>query len=359
MFDVTPAAHQYEIEQLEQIRFRIDRFLIMPKHEEWFRREAFVRQAYSSTMIENASITPEELTLAASELSINRPDVVNYGSALEFVDFLSGLEGSAPDELVVREGHRLLMRNIRDDHYLPGQYRRDTNWREDEGRKVYQPPHQIDVPILMREFVVGLREQELHPILKAGLAHLHLVAIHPFVDGNGRTARLLATLWLQRSGWGFRRLLSLDSFYQRNRDDYIAALASSLGDRFRSEYDAGPWLKFFCGSVLTMARRLESRLTEWNRAVEEAHKLLRPLGLLDRQIDGLVFALRKGEITRRDYLDIAGVSPLTGTRDLALLVEKGVLRPHGAGRNRVYRLTEGLARSTSNVRPQRQQDTLT
>ena len=339
MFFVTSENHTFHLEELEHIRFRVDRFLLMPKYEEWMRREAFIRQAYSSTMIENPSISEEEQARAEAELSVDRPDVANYARALEFVDFMSGDQGVVLDELLIRQMHWFLMRGMRDHHYLPGQYRKDTNWIEDSGIKVYQPPHQLDIAPLMRELVEVLRDSELHPILKAGVAHAHMVAIHPFVDGNGRTARLLATFILQSSGWGFRNLLALDSYYQRGRDEYIKALASTLGSRFPDRYDATPWLEFFCMSVYIQARSLESRLTEWQMMVDNIHRELRPMGLLDRQIDGLVYATRKGEIARRDYIEVTGVSHLTATRDLASMVTKGYLMAEGMGRNRKYRLT--------------------
>ncbi|MBI4298842.1 MAG: Fic family protein [Chloroflexi bacterium] len=343
MFIVKPDRHSFELEQLELIRFRVDRFLLMPKHEAWLRREAFVRQAYSSTMIENATIREEELTKAESDLTVDRPDVKNYARALEFVDFLSNLNGLILDELIVRQIHWSLMSGVHDTYYLPGNYRKDTNWVEDAGIKVYQPPHQFDVPILMREFIMELRKEGLHPVLKAGVAHLHLVAIHPFVDGNGRAARLLATLLLQNSGWGFRNILSLDNYYQRNRNEYIGGLSSTLGSKFSQDYDATPWLEFFCRSVLLGAQLLEGRLTEWQMMVDKIHKDMRPSGLLDRQIDGFIYAARRGEITRRDYVEVAGVSPLTATRDLALLVKQGYLKAEGLGRNRAYKLARPVS----------------
>ena len=330
--------HSYFLDQLGLIQYRVDRFLLMPKHEAWLRREAFVRQAYSSTMIENPTISEQELAKAESDLTIERPDVANYATALEFVDFMSSYANLNLDEQTVRQIHWLLMRGVRDDHYLPGAYRRTTNWIEDAGIRVYQPPHELDVPALMREFIVTIRDQELHPVLKAGLAHVHLVAIHPFVDGNGRTARLLATLLLQSSGWGFRNLLSLDRYYQRNRDDYVAALTQTLGATFPADYDADAWLDFFCTSVLLEARRLETRLTEWQMMLDEMHATMKPTGLSDRQIDGLVYTQRKGQIARREYAEITGVSPLTATRDLADLVSKGILRVEGQSRNRVYKM---------------------
>ena len=336
MFTVSEHLGEAQIREIERIRFRVDRFLLMPKHEAWLRREAFVRQAYSSTMIENASISEKERERAESELTVGRADVANYARALEFVDFMSSQPAFFLDELVIRQIHWLLMSGEHDSHYLPGQYRNNTNWIEENGIRVYEPPHQVDVSFLMRELVVNLRDNALHPVTIAGLAHVHLVAIHPFVDGNGRSARLLATLLLQSGGWGFRNLLSLDRYYQSNRDEYIEILRTTLGPRYPQEYDAGPWIDFFSNSVLAEARRLETRLTNWRMMVDNLHDLLRPAGLLDRQIDGLVYASRRREITRRDYAEIAGVSPLTATRDLASMTEKGFLRPVGSGRNRKY-----------------------
>ena len=345
MFFVTPENHTFDLEELERIRFRVDRFLLMPKYEEWMRREAFIRQAYSSTMIENPSISEEERARAEAELIVDRPDVANYARALEFVDFMSGDQDAVLDERLIRQMHWFLMQGMSDHHYLPGQYRKDTNWIEDSGIKVYQPPHQLDIVPLMRELVEALRGSGLHPILKAGVAHVHMVAIHPFVDGNGRTARLLETFILQSSGWGFRRLLALDSYYQRSRNEYIGALTSTLGSKFPDQYDATPWLEFFCMSLGVQARLLENRLTEWQIMVDNIHRELRPTGLLDRQIDGLVYATRKGEIARRDYIEVTGVSHLTATRDLTAMVAKGLLIAEGMGRNRKYRLTSAsLAR---------------
>ena len=342
MFFVTPETHTLDLEELERIRFRVDRFLLMPKYEEWMRREAFIRQAYSSTMIENPSISEEERAKAEVELSVDRPDVANYARALEFVDFMSRDQDVVLDELLIRQMHWFLTRGMSDHHYLPGQYRKETNWIEDNGIKVYQPPHQLDIAPLMRELVEALRDDGLHPILKAGVAHVHMVAIHPFVDGNGRTARLLETFVLQSSGWGFRNLLALDSYYQRSRNEYIGALVSTLGSKFPDRYDATSWLDFFCMSVVVQARLLESRLTEWQMMVDNIHRELRPLGLLDRQIDGLVYAARKGEIARRDYIEVTGVSHLTATRDLASMVDKGYLIAEGMGRNRKYRTTSAV-----------------
>lgn len=331
----------WALKEIDRINFRVERLLIMPKHEQWLRREAFVRTAYSSTMIENNTISEEELEEAVKlslipQIPKERPDVANYGDALSFVDFQS-TAGMPSDEAVIRQIHWALMRGIHDTTIKPGIYRTEPNWIESQGVKVYEPPFHSDVPIVMREFSLWLREDTgLSPVIKAGIAHAHLVAIHPFVDGNGRTARLLATQILQSNGYGFRNLLSLDSYYQQNRDGYLNALIKSIGERYHSGYDLTPWLEFFTFSILMQAGVVETKLTDWRIWSEKVHGELKPLGLSDRQIDGLIYAANRGHITRKDYIEIAGISPLTASRDIKSLVEKGYLIPQGQGRNREY-----------------------
>lgn len=333
----------YRLHDIDRLKFRIERMLIMPKHEQWLRREAFIRTAYSSTMVENSTITEEEMEKAARQSPVAsiakaRPDVANYATALEFVDFLSDAE-ITPDEAAIRQIHWFLMKEIHDTRLKPGQYRTEPNWVEDKGIKVYEPPFHVDVPILMRDFSVWLREDtNINPILKAGIAHLHLIAIHSFMDGNGRAARLLATLLLQKGGYGFRKLLSLDAYYQRHRDQYIEALRQSLGPKFNGDYDATPWLEFFTMSVIVQAMSLEERLNDWRIMVDKLHKTWASTGLTERQVDGLIYAIRVGCITRKDYAEITNVSPLTATRDLMNMVQRGILVPEGAARNRKYRI---------------------
>jgi Fic family protein len=335
----------WRLEEIERLKYRIERQLIMPKHEEWLRREAFIRTAYSSTMVENATISEEEMEKAVKPYPFTdylkeRVDVVNYGRALSFVDYLSDLHDTGIpllNEGSIMQIHWHLMSGIHDTHLLPGKYRIGPNWIEDQGVRVYEPPAHIDVPILMREFSEWLMAKEQpSPIISAGIAHLHLVAIHPFIDGNGRTARLLATLLLQKSGYGFRKLLSLDTYYQRNRDKYIDALRSSLGRNYNQGYESTKWLDFFTQSITLQAGMLEERLTDWRISVEKIHENWKKTGLSDRQIDGLIYAGHMGYLTRKYYAEIANVSLITASRDIAAMVKAGLLKPEGNARNLKY-----------------------
>ena len=121
----TSEATEYCLEEIERVKFRVEKVLIMPKHEQWLQREAFVRTAFSSTMVENPSITEEEMEAAAkpspaASVPKDRADVANYALALNFVDYLSDDNEYTPDQAAVRQIHFLLMKAIQDTKFSPG-----------------------------------------------------------------------------------------------------------------------------------------------------------------------------------------------------------------------------------------------
>jgi Fic family protein len=221
----------------------------------------------------------------------------------------------------------------------PGVYRKGQNRVAN-----FAPPDQGDVPVLMRAFVEWIQTADLHPVLKAGIAHVHFVAIHPFWDGNGRTARGLDTLILQRSAFHFKKLLSMEARLLSVRQPYFDALGRTLGTTFGA-YDATPWLDFYVRTLADEVRGLVSTLSEWHRGIEEVHSISHEVGILDRQADALAFVLHAKEITRSDYVEIMRVSAVTASRDLKDLVEKGLLLAEGNTSSRVYRPSSRLRRS--------------
>jgi Fic family protein len=327
------------LEYVEANAWLIENVLIMPKHEAWMRRDVRVRRAAGTTRIEGASLNEAEVNDLVKKghpgkLSEDERANLNAIQAYEFVDYLSDQPDVPIDELVVRELNRYILRGA-PETVTPGAYRKGQN-------KVgkFDPPDQGDVPTLMRSFAEWLRseQEELNPVLKAGIAHIHLVAIHPFWDGNGRTARALATLILQRSRLHFKKLLSLEAFIFSVREDYFTAIEKTLGASFSPQYDATPWLEFFVRSLLAHSSQLAKTLTEWRQQIDRIYRAAEALNINHRQADGLTFALRTGRITRADYLEITGASPVTASRDLDRLVRAGWLIARGKTRARVYEM---------------------
>lgn len=336
-FDISTSMRS-TLEDIERQRWLIDNMLLMPKHEAWIRRDVQVRRASGTTRIEGASLDETAVSKLVDKRPAGRPTAdeqanVNALEAYEFVDFLTDQLDVPVDELVIRQLNRYILTGGAE-VLTPGNYRKGENTVGS-----FTPPNQGDVASLMRSFALWLRDasDETHPILRAGLAHIHLVAIHPFWDGNGRVARALSTLLLQRSPFGFKRLLSLESYLFDIRDDYIDAIERTLGTTFEPDYDATPWLDFLTSAFRVHVDWLVAHLTDWHRMMQDLHDDGAELGLLPRQVDGHIFALRTGQITRRDYMQVTGVSGVTASRDLGKLVAFGLLTADGNARSRIYR----------------------
>ena len=336
-YTITPTI-QAQIDEFERNQWLIQNLLLMPQHEEWLHRDVRVSRAASTTRIEGSTLDEDAVgRLAARSMvraqSEDEQDNINALQAYEFIDFLSDQADLPVDELVIRQLNRYFIATATPT-LTPGAYRKGQN-----SVGGYQPPDQGDVPGLMRSFALWLRRDDdgLHPAVKSGLAHLHLLALHPFWDGNGRTSRGLETLLLQRSSFDFKKLLSLEATLLGMKDGYFSAISRSLGNQFKDGYDATPWLEFSTSALVVCSRSLVEQTTAWHKKMSELYSYGPQAGLSSRQTDGLMYANQMGQITRGGYIEVTGVSMATASRDLADLVAKGFLTLAVKTRDRVYR----------------------
>ena len=343
-FGITPTISE-SLEGIERISWLVDRMLIMPKQEAWIRRNISVQRAVGTTIIEGAGMTEEQVKELERRPpgrtpSENERDNLNALRAYEFVDYLSDQPDIPINELVVRQLNREFIHGA-SEVKTPGVYRKGQ-----ATVGIYTGPDQGDVPALMRDFAQWLEtDDEMHPVLKAGIAHIHMVAIHPFNDGNGRVARALATLILQRSRFHFRKLLSLEMFMAAPpvQQKYRAAIEHTLSTQFPHEYDATLWLEFFAPAVWVHSEQLAETLTDWHRMMEGIYEMVEGTDMTRRHADGLAYAYHVGRMTRADYIEITGVSPQVASRDLAKLAKRGLLVAEGKTRSRVYLKPEAEA----------------
>lgn len=124
---------------------------------------------------------------------------------------------------MIQEIHKRLVEGVHGGEAAPGEYRIVQNYviNSTTGETIYTPPPPNEVPAMMAELLEWLnREQEIHPVLISGIAQFQLVQIHPFLDGNGRTSRLLSTLCLYRAGYDFKRLFTISEYYDRDREAF-------------------------------------------------------------------------------------------------------------------------------------------
>lgn len=310
--------------------------------EDWIARmqkRAFIREAHFTTHIEGTHLTLEqsEKLLAGKKVPEANPDdtreLLNYRQAFDLVSGYIG-SGQPVTEGLIHEIHRRLVRGVRGNSAAPGVYRKIQNYvvNAATGDIVYTPPPAHEVPHLMAELVKWLNtNKEINPIFVAGIAQFQLVHIHPFLDGNGRTARLLSTLCLYRSGYDFKCLFTISEFYDRERSRYYRALQSVR----EHGMEMTNWLEYFIDGLATQMREVQER----GERVIRMDVLSQKYRLSERQRRALEYALEHGGFTIKDYLNLyPAVSRRTLQRDLKKLVEKGLLFPEGATNKQFYRL---------------------
>jgi Fic family protein len=174
------------------------------------------------------------------------------------------------------------------------------------------------------------------PVVRSAMAHLNLVMIHPFRDGNGRMARALATLVLTRSDIGEPEFSSIEEWLGANTQDYYAVLAHTGHGSWRPRNDPHLWLTFNLRAHHTQAQTVARRVNEARRTWEELDALAQENGLPERTLDALFDAVLGYRVRRGGYMKRTKVTEQTATRDLAALASAGILVAHGNGRGRHY-----------------------
>ncbi|MGZ3632884.1 MAG: Fic family protein [Parachlamydiaceae bacterium] len=302
--------------------------------------QALILEAHHTTHIEGThlSLDQSEKLIAGEKVSnVDAEDVqelLNYKKAFNFVaDYVSS-QGMITESLI-REIHRRLVDNVRGNSSQPGQYRVIQNYVANSKTKeiIYTPPPAYEVPILMAELVDWIQnEQMIPPVLLSGIAQFQLVHIHPFLDGNGRTARLLSTLCLYRSGYDFKRLFTISEYYDKNRPDYYNAIQSVRNNNM----DMTCWLEYFCKGLETQMREIQLKGSQAIQldVLTIEHKLSH------RQKQALEHFLEKGrEFSINDYeLLCPGMNRRSLQRDLSDLVGKGLIRQSGMKKTTRYKI---------------------
>lgn len=198
------------------------------------------------------------------------------------------------------------------------------------------PASRLDAEIA--QFISWFNKQlEPDPVIKAGLAHLWFVTIHPFDDGNGRIARAIGDMALARAEKTAQRLYSLSSQIQRERKDYYDLLERTQ----KGSLDVTAWLEWFLGCLLRAMNNAEATLSSvlrkaqfWLRWAEMPFNA-RQIKLINRMLDGF-----EGKLTSSKWATIAKCSPDTALRDISELVNYGVMiKSHSGGRSTNYELT--------------------
>ena len=200
---------------------------------------------------------------------------------------------------------------------------------------LFEPPAADLVPALVDDMCARLNEEPWHPGVAAAWVHITTAGIHPFRDGNGRCARVLASLAMYRGGFRLWAFTTLESWWGSHRDDYYGAFRC-LGARFDPSADVTPFISTHISAQLSQVRALDLRDRVEHRVWEAIVGAVEDVGLDARVANALWEAFFERDVTAGYYRAVTDVSPATATHDLRAAVAAGLLSARGERRGRRY-----------------------
>ncbi|MCK5415046.1 MAG: Fic family protein [Thermoplasmata archaeon] len=308
---------------------------MVPKWEVSLRRDALLRSAHASTSIEGNPLSLEEV----SELAKGREVLATRRAkqeVLNYLDVLEGIEGylvkGAITEETVLRLHGDLSKEVLDDPRNEGRYRKVRVYVGNSvtGEVIFMPPPPSVVKGQMADLIEWMASDAaaaMNPVLVAGIAHYEFVRIHPFVDGNGRTARALATLVLVMREFDIKRFFTLDDYYDSDRPSYYRALNEVDQDTL----DLTGWLDYFTQGVLVAVSEVRTKVLKLSmdrKRVERKGQI----ALTRRQIEIVQHVIDNGKITTKEVAQRYQITIQAALKELKKLVAMEVLSMQGKGR---------------------------
>jgi Fic family protein len=307
------------------------------------RRSTFARAIQASNTIEGYNVTMDDALAAVDEeappdqktedwLALN-----GYRSAMSYILQLADDPFYRHNEGTIRSLHYMMTGYDIAKH--PGRWRPGTIFvrRQPENKIVYEGPGVDMVHGLMTELVDSLNRNPTVPaIVTAAMAHLNLVMIHPFSDGNGRMGRALQTFVLAREGILDANFCSIEEYIGRFQQDYYAVLGKVGQGSWHPENNPLPWIKFCLTAHYKQAEALVRRTEEIAKLWEIIENEIKRRGINDRTIVALANAAMGFRTRNSDYRKAAEVSEQVASRDLHVLAQQGLLFPVGEKRGRHY-----------------------
>jgi Fic family protein len=305
-----------------------------------------VKEATTSSRIEGTQTNMGEAILRKSEIDPEKRDdwqeVQNYIAAMNYA--VKRLDKIPVSTRLLKETHEILLSKGRGRAKSPGEFRRSQNWIGGSTiqKATFVPPSHEEIPALLGDLEKFLHNDRNHvpPLVRIAIAHYQFETIHPFLDGNGRTGRLLITLFLVDKGLLVRPTLYLSEYFERNRAEYYDRLSL-----VRSRNDLIQWITFFLRAVDETATKGVSTLEKIQELASEIEgkKLVR-LGRRFNAGKELLNALyRRPHTSSGDVVKLLGVTPKSANALIDEFVKQKILvEVTGWKRNRQFVFREYL-----------------
>lgn len=359
-FNITSNLLTY-ISRIEAAKALIDHAPLVPAWEAKFRDDALTRTVHYGTKIEGNDLTAEQAQqvvrlsdVVDSRMVVERTgivarerdiqEVINYRNVINWIDGqqIASNNSNLLSVDTLNTLHRLTMYHLIDEKYV-GHFRDQQVIVRSatDGQVAFRPPVFVEIPYLVTDFFKWLDGPDsayLHPIFKAAITHYQLVYIHPFIEGNGRTARAMATLVLYVHEYDFKRFFSIEQYFDNDVEKYYEAL---LSVQQNPEKDMTYWLEYFCYGLALEIEKIKGQVMKLSKDLKLKQQLGEQVALSERQILLLELLQNQGTITSQDAQAILpNVSIDTILRDMKDLITKGIVIKHGVTKGVSYKLKE-------------------
>lgn len=353
-----------DIGAVEASREVIENAPLVPAWEAKFQDEAKLRAAHYGTMLEGNDLTFSEAkiivegeidsTKAAADAGVvarerDIQEVINYRRVLDYIESLSA-DGKkenfnyTPDLLF--NVHKLVVDKLIDATQA-GKFRESQVVLRNSitGEIGFRPPQAVEVPFLIDEFfrwLSGDFGRKEHPVIRAAITHYVLAAVHPFIEGNGRTARAFATLVLFMEGYDIKRFFALEEYFDKNAEDYFGSLMQVSNQSPKlEERDLTPWVETFTKALAIELVRIKEKVRQLSVDIKIKERQGKQVSLSERQMKLMEYLNSNGEMTMiqaRSVLPM--VSEDTILREFKYLIEKGVVIKKGSTKGAHYVLNK-------------------
>jgi len=334
-----------KLTSIAEARAVIEKAKILPQYELKLRRQAIIRMTHSSTAIEGNMLLADQIAALYADKKIDAPErdiyeAKNYLNALKYIDEVVKKKEPVSEKVLLRL-HKLVTDKTLSKNQS-GFYRKCSVCvvKKRYGmveEVVYRAPDFKKVAGLCSDLIKWINEsekEEVSPVVVAGIVHQEIAAIHPFVDGNGRTARAMATLILYKRGYDFRRLFALEDYYNEDRPSYYEAINAGKSYEERND-DFTPWLEYFVSGFKEEIDGVKKKVT-----ILSSKKIDNSIGsqiFLDKdQLQIVDFIDQAGKITVGDVINILNCPKRTAQLHLQKLKKIKMIRQVGRARASAY-----------------------
>ena len=338
------------ITEIDKNRYKVSSVKLSTSVAKKLRKNSKKKSSYASTKIEGNPLSEnqvDEVIESDERKHYLKPEqeVRNYFLALNFLEEKARARERLSKKLIldvqkkVEKGaskEKIGLRGPMPPGVLFAVYDSQT------GEPDYIPPEHTDIPGLLDELVDYVNTTDDHPLIVAAVVHYQLVTIHPFEDGNGRTARLISGYLLDTNGYGFNGIGSLEEYFAYDVEDYYNSIQMGLPALYYSGRNDPPhseiWINYFLRMVLLYSNKV-CELSESSSDMELEGSLSYLKGK-EKELLLLLLQKYKGEFTPIEVSKELGVTNKTVINRLAVLVKRGFVEPKLVKeRIRSYRLS--------------------